>query len=239
MKKAYEDVAEVLLQQILHGGRANGERLPSEIELADEFGVSRATVREALRAIAARGVIRTSKGMGGGSYVQLPTVQHIAGSLATSLDLLSSAEFLSASELFEARLLIEVPAAQLAAQRRTEIDIERLNASIADASAEIDSNIEFENNADFHETILDACGNTMLAIAGRPVFTVLRDGFLRSSLGDEYFETVREHHHEIARAIERGSSQSAGGLMHEHLEYLMPNYEMLPHNARARLAAAH
>ncbi len=62
-----------------HRGRlARGERLPNETLLAREFGVSRATVREALRLLAAQNLIRTAKGAGGGSYVTLPTVDHLS-----------------------------------------------------------------------------------------------------------------------------------------------------------------
>ena len=84
--------------------------------LAREFGVSRATVREALRILAAQNLIRTTKGAGGGSYVTLPTVDHISEFLRGNLNLLSEAEHVSLEELLEVRELVEVPAARLAAR---------------------------------------------------------------------------------------------------------------------------
>jgi GntR family transcriptional repressor for pyruvate dehydrogenase complex len=228
MDNAYEQVAAMLIDQIVQGEHANGDRLPSETELANQFGVSRTTVREALRLLTARGLIRTAKGMRGGSYIQVPTVQHIAASLRTSLNVLSAAEHLSVEELLEARELLEVPAARLAAARRDEPHLLRLKESIKPRGSEPDANVEFAHNADFHGIVLSACGNTLLAIAAEPVFAVLREGFQRTSLGATFQEQVRDQHREIAHAIERGDRDAAATLMHEHLEYLRPTYERLP-----------
>ncbi|MGH3039100.1 MAG: FadR/GntR family transcriptional regulator, partial [Gaiellaceae bacterium] len=72
VRKAYEQVNDQLRELIVSGELAPGERLPNEAVLAREFGVSRATVREALRILTAQNLIRTTKGAGGGSYVTLP-----------------------------------------------------------------------------------------------------------------------------------------------------------------------
>jgi len=233
-KKAYEEVAATLLEQIVHGVRANGDRLPSETVLANEFGVSRATVREALRALTARDMIRTAKGTGGGSYVQVPSVQHIAASLHTSLNLLSSAAYVTVEELLEARELLEVPAARLAAERREDTDVERLREAIRVAGPQVDAEVELAYNTDFHGIILETCGNTLLTIAAQPIFMVLRSGFARSSLGAGFHQAIREQHHEIAEAIDGGESARAGRLMHEHLEYLRPTYETLSQESQAK-----
>src|SRR4051794_30589791 len=172
-KKAYEEVASMLIDQIAHGERANGDRLPSELTLATEFGVSRATVREALRVLTARDLIRTAKGTGGGSYVQVPSVAHISESLHTSLNVLSSAHHVSVEELLEARELLEVPAARLAAVRRKKEDVERLRHAIGAEGSTVDADEEFAFNTEFHGIILHTCGNTLLTIAAQPVFMVL------------------------------------------------------------------
>ena len=67
--KAYEVVAARLRSEILEGARPPGARLSNEMVLAEEFGVSRATIREALRLLGAENLIRTAKGAGGGSFV--------------------------------------------------------------------------------------------------------------------------------------------------------------------------
>ena len=81
VRKSYEQVADQLRELIVSGSIPQGGRLPTETVLARDFGVSRATVRESLRLLAAQGLIRTAKGQTGGSYVTLPTVDHISESL--------------------------------------------------------------------------------------------------------------------------------------------------------------
>src|SRR5437764_15085885 len=78
VRKAYEQVYDQLRELIMRGELVRGQRLPGEAELAREFGVSRGTVREALRLLAAQDLIRTAKGAGGGSFVTLPTADHVS-----------------------------------------------------------------------------------------------------------------------------------------------------------------
>ena len=130
VRKAYEQVADQLRELIVSGELARGERLPNENTLAHEFGVSRATVREALRLLAAQNLIRTAKGAGGGSYVTLPSVDHISEFLHASINLLTEAQDVTLEEFLEARELLEVPAARLAAERRSSHDLDLLREAI-------------------------------------------------------------------------------------------------------------
>jgi GntR family transcriptional repressor for pyruvate dehydrogenase complex len=82
VRKAYEQVADQLRELILTGQIAPEQRLPNEAALASQFGVSRPTIREALRVLSAQALIRTTKGSSGGSFVTLPTVDHISEFLA-------------------------------------------------------------------------------------------------------------------------------------------------------------
>jgi DNA-binding FadR family transcriptional regulator len=232
-QKAYEGVAAELYQQILRGERANGERLPNENALAAEFGVSRATIREALRLLAAQDLIRTAKGRSGGSYVQVPSTRSISNFIRGSLNALSSADHVTVAELLEARELLEVPAARLAAARRSGDDVARLRESTHMDGASFDKQAAFEQNRDFHEVVLEVSGNTLLMIAAQPVFSVLVSGFTRSSFGARFHLAVRHQHREIADAIDRGDSELAGDLMYNHLEYLRPTYERLWAEARS------
>src|SRR5581483_2499282 len=118
--KAYELVAMRLREQILEGVLEEGRRLPKETVLADEFGVSRATIREALRLLAAHNLIRTAKGAGGGSFVTLPTADHVSEVLRENIRLLNESREVSAEDMLEARELLEAFAARMAARRRGE-----------------------------------------------------------------------------------------------------------------------
>ncbi|MBV9422849.1 MAG: FadR family transcriptional regulator, partial [Solirubrobacterales bacterium] len=114
VRKAYEQVYDQLRELIMRGELERGQRLPNEALLAREFGVSRGTVREALRLLAAHGLIRTAKGAGGGSFITLPTVDHVSEFLQVNIGLLNESRDVSAEEMLEARELLESFAARMA-----------------------------------------------------------------------------------------------------------------------------
>ncbi len=225
MRKAYEQVADQLYELIVAGKLARGERLPTESVLAREFGVSRATVREALRHLAAQNLIHTAKGAGGGSYVTVPTADHISEFLRSSLNLLTEAQHVSLEELLEARTALEVPAARLAAERRRVGDVERLRASIPTKPLELSKYEQFAHNERFHTVMIESCGNVLLSVAAQPVFTVLQTNLARSSLGRRFHQSINDQHHAIAAAIEAGDGRTAEREMRSHLEFLRPFYE--------------
>ncbi len=230
--KQYELVAERLRQRVVHGELQPGERLPNEAVLATDYGVSRATVREALRVLATQSLIRTSKGAGGGSYVTLPSVNGVSEYVQSSISLLADADDVTLEELLEARELLEVPAARLAAERRTEEELERLRDAIPDEPLRLGTQRQFVYNQDFHLAVIDGCRNALLAIAAQPVFAVLQRNLARSKLGARFHRTINEHHRAIAAAIEAGDADAAGGEMYDHLEYLRPYYERAWRSAR-------
>lgn len=237
MPKAYEQVADRLRQLIVTEELARGERLPNELQLADEFGVSRATVREALRLLAAQGLVRTAKGQTGGSYVTLPTVDHISESLSSNIALLADARDLTLEELIEVRMLLEVPAARLAARRRAEGDLERLRATIPPDRPVLDTQVEFVHNRDFHATLIECCDNRLLQIAAQPVFSALQTSLSRSGLPRVFHRSIHAHHARIVEAVEAGDEAAAASEMHAHLSFLVPYYEKAWQAARLPLAA--
>jgi len=230
--KQYEQIAEQLRTLVVDGELQPGARLPTEEVLAREFGVSRATLREALRSLAAQDLIRTAKGARGGSYVTLPSVEHVSSFLHSSITLMADANDVSLENLLEARELIEVPAARLAAHRRCDGELERLRETIPDAPLRMGPDQQFVYNQDFHLAVIDGCRNALLAIAAQPVFAVLQRNLARSKLGARFHRTINEHHRAIAAAIEAGDADAAGGEMYDHLEYLRPYYERAWRSAR-------
>ena len=123
---AYAVLAARLRERILSGDLQPGERLPGDAELTAEFGVGRSTIREALRSLASQNLIHTTRGVTGGSFVATPSVGHISEHLETGVALMTAAETVTVDQLMEVRNLMEVPAAGLAAFRRTEEDLAQL-----------------------------------------------------------------------------------------------------------------
>ncbi len=225
VRKAYEQVYDQLRELIMSGQLARGERLPKEAVLARDFGVSRGTVREALRVLAAQNLIRTAKGAGGGSFVTLPAVDHISEFLRLNISLLSESEDVTLEEFLEARDLLEVFAARLAAERRTSGDIAALRSALHDDPLSLSAEERFAMNKDFHTGVLTASGNKLLKISAQPIYSILQTNLDRSKVAESFNVEVFAHHREILEAIENGDPELTRQRMHDHLLFLRATYE--------------
>jgi DNA-binding FadR family transcriptional regulator len=225
VKKAFEQVADQIREMIFRGSLQRDDRLPSETALAGQFGVSRATIREALRLLAAQNLIRTDKGATGGSFVTLPSVDHISEFLNANISLLTAARDVTLEEFLETRRLLEVPAARLAAERGDASTLHQVNAAIPETPQGLNTQQQFSYNKEFHSAIVEAAGNTLIIIAAQPVFSVLQTNLARSVLDEEFHTEINAHHHEIAAAVEARDGTAAEELMRDHLNFLVPFYE--------------
>ena len=231
--KVYEDIAAEIRRSILSGELASGARLPPEKQLADEFGVGRTTIREALRLCAGAQLIQTEEGSTGGSFVARPSSARLSDSLGSGIGMLAQAEEVSLEELLELRLLLEVPAARFAAERRTEEDVERLKDASPIELLRLSPTDQFTHNQEFHSVLIETSGNSLLSIAARPIFVVLQRSLGRSRLGAGFHSAINEHHRDIAAAVASGDPAAAARHMVEHLEFLRPYYERAWRYARA------
>ncbi|MBB4665226.1 FadR/GntR family transcriptional regulator [Conexibacter arvalis] len=227
VRRAYEQIYDQLRAAMFSGELANGERLPSEAQLAAGFGVSRGTVREALRLLLAEGLIRTVPGAGGGSFVVLPTVDHVADFLRRNVELLTLKEDVTLPEFLEARELIELFAVRQAAVRRTDADLAALRATLTPDDSGLSPEEQYLANRRFHEVLIDACGNTLLQIAAGPIFSVLHSHLMRFTLTAEFPRSVCRDHATILDAIEAGDSERATAAMAEHLTSLAEVYRQI------------
>jgi DNA-binding FadR family transcriptional regulator len=237
VQKAYEQVADQLRNLIVTGELKPGTRLPTEAELARQFGVSRATVREALRVLTTQNLLNTSKGAGGGSYVTLPTVDHISEFLEANVGILTAAQMVSLDDFMKLRELLEVPAARMAAENRSEDDLRQLGASIPGGFSDISRRDQFLFNKEFHSAVAEASGNTLLYVAAQPIFSVLNAGVARSRLANSFSTRVHDDHEKILKAIRAGDADAAAEEMQHHLEVLRPEYERAWITAADRLPA--
>jgi DNA-binding FadR family transcriptional regulator len=227
VRKAYEQVYDQLRELIMRGELQRGQRLPGEAALAREFGVSRGTVREALRLLAAQNLIRTAKGAGGGSFVTLPTADHVSEVLQANIRLLSESREVSAQDMLEARELLEAFAARMAARRRGEADLRRLRACVVDDPLELGTELQHARNTAFHTALLEASGNTLLAIAAQPVFGILQTNMRRREIDHATLAQVNEDHRRILAAVEKGDANAAERHMRAHLAMLRETYVRL------------
>lgn len=225
VRRAYEQVYDQLREAILRGTLRRGQRLPTETALATQFGVSRGTVREALRLLVAENLVRTDQGATGGSVVTLPTVDHVSDFLERNIELLSLTDDLTLAEFLEARELIETFAARQATVRRTDDDLARLRATLAAKDTRLSAYDRYLHNREFHAVLVDVCGNALLRIAAQPIFSVLHTHLSRSRLTAAFPDQVCDEHQTILAAVEAGDADGAEAAMRDHLRFLAGVYE--------------
>ncbi|NGP07797.1 FadR family transcriptional regulator [Rhodococcus sp. 14C212] len=215
-----QQVEDALRKAVLDGQLRTGDRLPSETELARQFSVSRPTIREALSALESQGLIRKVPGAGGGSFVQ--AVDHTAlGELVQeSMHNLLRLGGVDIDEIAMVRQYLEVPSAKLAAQNRTEQDLEDLHVLLTEQkNRTVDDPMIAELDAQFHITIARMSGNRILASL---VYALHREsepvGYLDLSpdLGRDTFA----QHQRIVKAIADQDPDAAEHAITEHLAYL-------------------
>lgn len=224
VRPAYRQVADELRAQIVGGTLAAGERLPNEADLARAFGVSRSTVREALRVLASQHLVETLRGVQGGSFVASPDPSQVVEDVGGALGVLVMTPRLGMHDLLEARLLLEPSAARLAAQRADAETVEAIRAA-ADAPRDPRDPSGFVGHLDFHTTVLMATGNLVITMMGQPANDVLRTRLRRVGVEAEEWDRVDEWHRVIADHIAAGEAQAAEEAMRDHLIALRPLYE--------------
>ncbi|MCD4852040.1 FCD domain-containing protein [Arthrobacter sp. AK01] len=210
---AVETAMEGLRNKIASGELAAGQKCPPEAELSAQLGVSRSSLREAVRAMSALGVMESRHGSG--TYVSSldPTV--VLQNFALLVDLLPLDRLL---ELFEIRRLLESHAAATTAANATPEDLTELMALVASMEAAVDPTEYAELDSRFHEAVCRAKGNSTLSTLVR-VFRSRGDHF--HIYDGEEGEIVRANstagHRAIASAIVDRDPTSAATAMAAHI----------------------
>ncbi|WP_212525748.1 FCD domain-containing protein [Actibacterium sp. MT2.3-13A] len=157
-------IAGAIRDAIVAGQLIVDERLPSESELADKFGVSRPTVREALKRLAAQSLIRTQRGASGGAFVNRLRYEEAYGQQITTSTLLLSMNAVSFETACEARYALERACAPLAAQRRSADHLAAMRAEIHRQGQPGLSDESFcASDVAFHRALVDAAENPVLS----------------------------------------------------------------------------
>lgn len=218
-----DQVADQLLEYIISEGLEGGTALPSEQRLAGQFEVSRPVIREALRSLAGQRVVRVINGKGA---VVRPLDGHLLGLYFRRALSVRNEE--TVCEVMEVRQCLEVPVARLAAERRTEEDLDamtRLSESMARSEALDPKYVELD--VEFHLAIARAAHNKTLYHMVRSIRTALTAviGEVFRQPSDEVLESVRKRserlHGRILAAIRRSDPEKAGAAMETHLTHAL------------------
>ncbi len=215
-----DNIANELQNQIVQGKLNPGDRLPAERTLCVNFGVSRTTIREALKSLAVRGLITRR-----GRAVIVTDPKDASSQLGN--DLASLAAQVNIKQLYEVRKLIEVRIAGWAATRATAEDIEQIRRSLDLEGSQQSANRS--PNRNFHDALAAAAHNPALVriyesgaslFFHLPFFWRLFDDAEVKTVRAGRHEMARRWHHYILKAIEERDATEAEGAMFQHLDVM-------------------
>jgi GntR family transcriptional repressor for pyruvate dehydrogenase complex len=206
-----EQILDEITRLVTEGVLKPGDRLPSEIELAESFGVGRSSLREAMQALQLLGVVEVVQGRG--TFLRETHVLPLALNWAR----LASADLIS--QIMEARQIVEVAMARLAAERATGEDLVAMQAAIERATrAGDDPEASGRAGVDFHLALAKATQNEVLSLMYRTVWSLYVETTRRAQATPEGIRGSLRDHRELLESIERRDSELASQLMAEHIE---------------------
>jgi GntR family transcriptional repressor for pyruvate dehydrogenase complex len=219
-QKLREAVAEQLLDAIK--GLPPGTRVPSERKLTAQLGVGRSTVREALNGLALLGVVEIRHGQGV-FVAERPVVDDDSGSLAAALDRAVTKDFI------EARLVVEVQAARLAAERRDDDDLRRLSDAIAEQKQRLskpDSGL-LDVAASFNVLLAEAAHNEILVAIVQSFVGLMMERAPKIYSLDGFAEWDLAEHQGLYEAVRDGDVELAAERMRTHILELADRYQLV------------
>lgn len=209
-----ERITSQISDAIISGELKPGDRLPPERVLAEQFGVSRTVIRDAIKTLSGRGIVQVRRGAGIFVATAEETVMGRLGELANVLPLQGA----GLRDLFDVRNVLEAQGAEWAAQRRSAHHVERLRGIVDDAyRCSEDLDVLSERDAQFHVAIAEASQNLVLV---RVMFTLLDllEAARRETLNIPGRPRLSlDQHENILRGIEARDPEAARRAMLEHL----------------------
>jgi GntR family transcriptional regulator, transcriptional repressor for pyruvate dehydrogenase complex len=226
-RKITDSILQEIRRRITCGEIREGDKLPNQNEFAAQLGVSRPSLREALHSLALLGVIEQRPGVG--TVVRAQTPAFLAGDL--DLPLISDAQ--GVQELIEARRVIEVDMVELAVERASDAELNKLQSVLQEMTILVETGrVEEYSKRDirFHHYIAQAAHNRFLM----HLFTAIRqflDQFIRESftLMPEALNISRQGHHAILEALLERNKRRAVAAMTKHIKLGQETLQKLHH----------
>jgi GntR family transcriptional repressor for pyruvate dehydrogenase complex len=211
--RLYEQIVQQIEESVQKGTLKEGDQLPAERELAQQFGVSRTAVREAIKALHEKGLVDAFPGRG--TFI----TSGKSNSMRQSLDrILKSGQADGSAHLVEIREILEPEIAALAAVRADEEDLATMREAVGVMdNAGQDADAYIEADLDFHLALAEAAANPFILSLIDSIVGLLREQRMRTFYVDGGPERGQFHHKRILAAMERGDVQGAREAMQAHL----------------------
>lgn len=217
VSRVSEEIIRQVEQAIYSEKLLPGDRLAPERELAEQFGVSRITIRDALRVLESNGLIEIRVGANGGAFVREPNLDSLSSSLNSML------KFKKATllELTEARKIIETATAELAADRASPEDLELLEEVVMQARKALEAGDLYymPHSVNFHSALAKSAKNYILELTVGSFRTLFYNVLEKLLPTRDMAEKAAEDHWGIYEAVKAGDGKLARQLMEEHLSY--------------------
>jgi GntR family transcriptional repressor for pyruvate dehydrogenase complex len=215
--RAFHAIVERIHEDIFAGQRRPGDRLPSEHSLGEQFGVSRAGVREALRVLELEGLVDVRHGYGGGLFVAEPSHTPILGALSVSLRLGQ----VDVAELYQARQLVEPSIARSAVEGDTTRLVQRLVANVEATDKALGGEAPVSAlNREFHAILAEQAGNRVLGLIMQALQELLESVDQRFPNSPALSRCALTEHRQILEAVCARDGERAERLMRCHLANL-------------------
>ena len=220
-----KQVADNIRSAIMDGRLKVDERLPTEEDLARSFGISRPTIREALKRLAAQNLIHSKRGPTGGNFVKRPDPEGLSKVITGAATLLVGIGAFDIDEIITARLETETVCCRLASANRTEAGLEAMEAEIAVQRDDAISDEDFcASDVRFHRALVDSTGNGPLKLM---MYTVI-EAFIPITNMIVFRVRERRHvaslHQEIVDAVRDRNDVKAAEALARLLNYIRESY---------------
>jgi GntR family transcriptional repressor for pyruvate dehydrogenase complex len=214
-RRAFHPLVDRIRQDIFQRRSRPGDRLPREQALAEQFGISRAAVREAIRGLEMQGLVRVRHGYRGGVFVAEPGTRPLLRALDTSLRL----EDVHVDELYEVRRLVEPALARVALERDPASIAQILEANVARAEARLAAGEKpIDVNVEFHAILARAGGNRVLSLVMQVILELVVEGREHEPPADVNLSSQAvDDHRQILQAIKADDGRLVEALMLAHL----------------------
>ncbi len=230
-----KQIAEKIRSSILDGSLKVDDQLPTEEVLAGKFNVSRPTIREALKRLAAQNLIRSRRGPTGGTFVNRPSQEDLRSSLTEAAMLMVSMGEFSLSEIAEARRELELTCCRLAAERREQGHLLAMAAEIERQKNPATTDEDFcASDVRFHRALVDATGNPVLQFVMFAVIEALQPATNLVIFRFRKREKIIAQHERIYESIKVGNVDVAEAAMSEQMNYLCEQYAQAQEWRRSR-----
>ena len=220
-----KQISENIRSAIMDGSLKVDDQLPTEEVLAKKFKVSRPTIREALKRLAAQNLIRSRRGPTGGTFVNRPSQEELRSSLTESAMLMVSMGEFSLSEIAEARRELELTCCRLAAECRKDEHLATMADEIVRQSDPATTDEEFcASDVRFHRALVDATGNPVLQFVMFAVIEALQPATNLVIFRFRERGKIIAQHERIYASIKAKDADVAEAAMAEQMNYLCEQY---------------